>query len=190
MPERTSHCFVESLQELNPTAIWASFFIPPAIAMMEAYNLKPFTWLITHENVDSAWFEAAGGEVTMEVDWLADTFPESRRLFQTLQRESIVEYAAVATAFLAMTKLVRKNIVEVTMRGGKADYFLDERKTLLEISGTESAELFASRHSEKVRQLRANPFGKDGYVFVCCFPDQKGRLSFHPFNAVSRGELL
>ncbi len=187
MPKQTARYFIESLQELNPAAIWASFFIPPAIALMATYGLKPFPWLVSHENVVADCFEQAVGEVALDVDWLAETFPESQRLFQTIQRESIVEYAAVATAFLVMTKLAQKNIVEVTLRGGKADYFLDERKTLLEISGTESAEHFAARHHEKVRQLKANPFGKGGYVFVCCFSNQKGRLSFHAFDAVSTG---
>jgi hypothetical protein len=60
---------------------------------------------------------------------------------------------------------------------------VDGRKYLLEISGTESAEHLASRHGEKVRQLQANPFGKDGYVFVCCFSNQKAKLSFHQFES-------
>jgi hypothetical protein len=61
--------------------------------------------------------------------------------------------------------------------------YVDGRKYLLEISGTESAEHLASRHGEKVRQLQANPFGKDGYVFVCCFSNQKAKLSFHQFES-------
>ncbi len=112
-----------------------------------------------------------------------ETFPECRRLFQTLQREAIVEYAAVAAAFLIVTGLTQKSIAEVTLRGNKADYFLDDRQYLFEISGTENAEHLASRHGEKVRQLQANPFGKDGYVFVCCFSNQKARLSFRHFEA-------
>lgn len=188
MPE-TGRYLVESLRELNPKAIWAAFFIPPAIALMESYRLKPFSWNISHENIISDCFEAVTGELALEIDWMTETFPESQRLFQTLQRESVVEYAAVATAFLVMTNLAGKNIVEVTLRGSKADYFLDERETLLEISGTESAEHLAARHTEKIRQLQANPFGKDGYVFVCCFSNRKARLSFHAFDTVSTGEL-
>jgi hypothetical protein len=183
MSTLTPRYFIESLREYNQAVIWASFFINPAIAMMDSYRLKPFPCAVAYENVFSAMLEQTEGEMGVEFDWLAETFPDCQRLFQTLQRESIVEYAAVATAFLIMTNLAQKNISEVTLRGGKADYYVDGRKYLLEISGTESAEHLASRHSEKVRQLLANPFGKDGYVFVCCFSNQKAKLSFHQFES-------
>lgn len=68
------------------------------------------------------------------------------------------------------------------MRGDKADYFLENREYLLEISGTENAEQLAPRHRAKVHQVQANPFGKDGYVFVCCFSNQRAKFSFHPFT--------
>ncbi len=171
--------FIESLRDMNPASIWAPFFINPAIALMDFYRLKPFPCAVVCENIVSALLQHSNCEITVEFDWLAETFPECQRIFQTLQRETIVEYAAVATAFLILTNLAQKNIAEVTLRGSKADYFLDGRKYLLEVSGTESAEHFASRHSEKIRQLHANPLGKDGYVFVCCFSNQRAKLSFH-----------
>ncbi len=174
--------FIESLRDMNPAVIWASFFINPAIALMDSYKLKPFPCTIACENIVSALLKEANGEITVQFDWLADTFTECERIFQTLQREVIVEYAAVATAFLMVTNLVQKNIAEVTLRGGKADYFLDGRKYLLEISGTESADHLTSRPSEKVCQLRANPFGKDSYVVVCCFSNHRARFSFHHFE--------
>ncbi|MCI0690894.1 hypothetical protein L0337_02690 [candidate division KSB1 bacterium] len=172
-------CFIESLREMNPASIWAPFFINPAIALMDSYRLKPFPCTIACENIVSALLKQANDEIMVEFDWLAETFPECQRIFQTLQREAIVEYAAVAAAFLIVTNLAQGNITEVTMRGSKADYFLDGRRYLLEISGTENAEHLTSRHSEKVRQLLANPFGKDGYVFVCCFSNQRAKFSFH-----------
>lgn len=183
MSTLTPRYFIESLREYNPAVIWASFFINPAIALLDFYRLKPFPCAVAYENIISAMLEQTEGEIGVEFDWLAETFPDCQRLFQTLQRESIVEYAAVATAFLIMTNLAQKNISEVTLRGSKADYFVEGRKHLLEISGTESAEHLASRHGEKVRQLQANPFGKDGYVFVCCFSNQQAKLSFHQFES-------
>lgn len=175
--------FIESLRDLNPTLIWAPFFINPVIAMMDSYRLKPFPFAVTCENILSDFLQRADDEIIVEFDWLAETFPDCQRIFQTLQREAIVEYAAVATAFLVVTNLAKRSITEVTLRGDKADYFFDERKCLLEISGTENAEHLASRHSEKVRQLQANPFGKDGYVFVCCFSNQKAKFSFIYFKS-------
>ncbi len=171
--------FIESLREYNPGVIWASFFINPAIALLDAYQRKPFPCAIACERIVSAALEEATGEAQVEFDWLPETFPKCQRLFQTLQREGIVEYAAVATAFLVLSNLAQKNISEVTLRGSRADYFLEGRQYLLEISGTESADHFLSRHSEKVRQLRSNPFGKDGFVYDCCFSTQQAKLTFH-----------
>lgn len=170
---------IEALRDMNPAVIWAPFFINPTIALMASYHLKPFPCAITCENIMSALLKQEKCEITIEFDWLVETFPECQRIFQTLQREAIVEYAAVAAAFLIVTNLAQRNITEVAMRGSKADYFLDERKNLLEISGTENAEHLTSRHNEKVRQLQANPFGKNGYVFVCCFSNQRAKFSFH-----------
>ena len=170
--------FIESLRDLNPTVLWASFFINPAIALMNWYS-KPFPCTVVYEHIVSETLKPASGEAQVEFDWSAETFPDCARLLHTLQRESIVEYAAIAAAFLVMTNLVGTGIAEVTMRGDKADYFVDGRKYLLEVSGTESAEHLGSRHGEKIRQLQANTLGKDGYVFVCCFANQRARLSFH-----------
>jgi hypothetical protein len=178
----TPRYFLESLRDVNPASIWASFFINPAIALMDSYRLKPFPCSAACENIVSTVLEQTYCEITVEFDWLAETFPECQRIFQTLQREAVVEYAAVAAAFLVVTNLAQRNIAEVTLRGDKADYFLDERKYLFEISGTENAEHLVSRHKEKVRQLQANPFGKDGYVFVCCFSNQRAKFSFHHFE--------
>jgi len=176
----TQRYFVESLREINPSIIWAPFFINPAIALMDSYALKPFPCTVACENIVSALL-SANREITVELDWLAETFPDSHRIFQTLQREAIVEYAAVAVAFLVVTNVAQRTITEVTLRGDKADYFLESRKYLLEISGTENAEQLTSRHRAKVHQVQANPFGKDGYVFVCCFSNQCARFSFHRF---------
>jgi len=170
--------FVERLREMNSAGIWATFFINPAIALMDSYRHKPFPCTVMCENIVSDVLRDTNGEITVEFDWHAETFPECQRIFRTLQREAIVEYAAIAVAFLIVNNLAQRNITEVTLRGGKADYFLDGRKYLLEISGTENAEQLASRHAEKARQLRANPFKKNGYVFVCCFSNQKARFSF------------
>lgn len=177
----TQKYLIESLRDFNPTVIWAPFFINPAIALMDSYRLKPFPCAIVYEQIVSALLESTNGETRAEFDWLADTFPNCQRLFQTLQRENIVEYAAVAVAFLIMSNLAQKNISEVTLRGNRADYFLEGRKYLLEVSGTESADLLVARHNDKVRQLRANPLKKDGYVFVCCFSNQRAKLTFHQY---------
>lgn len=90
MSTLTPRYFVESLREYNPDVIWASFFINPAIALMDFYSLKPFPCTVAHSNIISAMLGQTEGEIRVEFDWLPETFPNCHRLFQTLQRESIV----------------------------------------------------------------------------------------------------
>jgi len=163
---------------MSPARLWASFFINPAIALMDSYRLKPFPFIVACKNILSSLLNL-NREINVEYDWLVETFPDCHRIFRTLQRAAIVEHAAIAAAFLIVTNLARRSITEVTLRGDKADYFLDGRKYLLEISGTESTMLFAWRYRKKIRQLQANPHRRDGYVFVCCFSNQRARFSFH-----------
>jgi hypothetical protein len=108
---------IESLSEYNPAVLWASFFINPAIALMSLYGLKPFPCTVECEHTDAPLVPTADCDVAVEFDWQPKTFPNSQRLFQTVQREGIVEYAAVAVAFLLMTNLVQQNIAEVMLQG-------------------------------------------------------------------------
>ena len=48
----TPRYLIESLSELNPAVLWASFFINPAIALMDDYGLKPFPCLVACENTE------------------------------------------------------------------------------------------------------------------------------------------
>jgi hypothetical protein len=50
----------------------------------------------------------------------------------------------------------------------------------LEVSGTMTEELEA-RHREKIRQLRDNPYGLDGYVMTVGFTPRTVILSFNHF---------
>jgi hypothetical protein len=139
---------------------------------MDSYRLKPFPLEVTCENIVSTLLQQSNNKIAVEFDWVAETFPECQRIFQTLQREAIVEFAAVATAFLIVTNLAKRNITEVTLRGDKADYFLDEQKCLLEISGTENAAHLASRSSTVASQS----FRKGWLCFRLLFFQSKGKI--------------
>lgn len=169
---------LESLDSINRETIWARFFINPTIALMESYNRIPFPFDISCENVESAQLNERD-ELEIAIAWSALTFPDSGRLLKTIQRNVVVEYAAVAVAFLLAKHVANCVISEVTLRGDRADYFLNDGHLLLEVSGTENDRHLTNRHKEKVAQLQANPFGKPGFVVVCCFSNQKGRFSYH-----------
>jgi hypothetical protein len=72
---------------------------------------------------------------------------------------------------------------EVSGDGDRFDYWVDqeEREYGLEVSGTTTTDLEA-RHRMKVRQLRENPYGVDGYVVVVGFDTRDVIFSFHRFD--------
>jgi hypothetical protein len=72
---------------------------------------------------------------------------------------------------------------QVTGDGDAFDYWVDdgEREYGLEVSGTIDEDLEA-RHRAKVRQLRQNPYGVDGYVVTVGFRARRVILSFHHFD--------
>jgi hypothetical protein len=69
-------------------------------------------------------------------------------------------------------------ITEVTRRGHKADYWLGNREALLEVSGQQEGNLEALCDA-KSAQLRANPFGKSGFVCVAIYRHACCRLWFY-----------
>jgi hypothetical protein len=68
--------------------------------------------------------------------------------------------------------------LRVAQIGEGGDYWLCGHDYLVEISGTETGEL-EQRHRQKVEQLLDNPYGRDGFVVVCCFTTQRIIFSFH-----------
>lgn len=97
----------------------------------------------------------------------------------TLQRSTIVEEAAIGIAFLLFPDIVEGEITRVTQRGERLDYQINYGDFLLEISGTELANAFKSRHTKKVEQGKENHGEKDYFVVVCCFSTHETIFSFH-----------
>jgi hypothetical protein len=169
---------IESLKEINPEGMLAEYFIKPAIALLEDYRLVPYPLDITCSQIDSDLLNGSD-TLQVEINWLKETFPDSKILLNTIQREVIIENTAVAIAFLLTTEVVGCTIDEVTLRGDRADYFMNGRDLMLEISGTGALKQCATRHKQKSEQLLENPYGKPGYVVVCCFSTQEGFFSYH-----------
>ncbi|MFQ6042135.1 MAG: hypothetical protein ACE5PV_14860, partial [Candidatus Poribacteria bacterium] len=88
------------------------------------------------------------------------------------------EDAAIAIACILFPKIVNFEL-EVADLGERADYWTTDRRYMVEISGTERAREFRSRHRKKIRQLLKNPYGKGGFVVVCDFSKKRVLLSFH-----------
>jgi hypothetical protein len=75
------------------------------------------------------------------------------------------------------------HVREVAGNGDRFDYWVDdgEREYGLEVSGTTTYDI-ETRHRAKVRQLRENPYGVDGYVVVVGFTTRKIIFSFNRFE--------
>ncbi len=85
---------------------------------------------------------------------------------------------------MAFAVLSEGEITEVTAQGTGVDYWVDDRRPVLEISGLVkgNAGAIGVRHSEKEKQLRKGSLfqaGFPGYVFVVDFGQKKSRLSYH-----------
>lgn len=97
---------------------------------------------------------------------------------KTYQEPVITEFATLGLACILVSERAKHRITEVTRRGEKADYWLDDKHLLLEVSGQQSGSL-DTLCSEKAFQLSENPFGKAGYVCVANFGGRSARLWYY-----------
>jgi hypothetical protein len=95
---------------------------------------------------------------------------------------TITEWAALGVACAVVWHYGGLRLSAVSLDGDRFDYWVDREGTRwgLEVSGT-IAEDVEQRHRQKVRQLRDNPHGVDGYVVVVGLAARRVIFSFHRF---------
>ncbi len=100
-----------------------------------------------------------------------------------VQERTITEWAAYGLACVVLARYTQARVIQVTGDGDRFDYWVSDgrREYGLEVSGTMADDIEA-RHRAKVRQLRENPYGVDGYVVVAGFAGRKIICSFHSFE--------
>jgi hypothetical protein len=115
-------------------------------------------------------------EETLSLSWmgLKEDFDQT---VKTYQDPVITEFATLGLACILVSERAGMEITEVTRRGEKADYWLGDKKLLLEVSGQQSGNL-EDLCAEKAVQLRGNPFKKDGFVCVANYQERFARLWF------------
>lgn len=103
-----------------------------------------------------------------------------------VQETVITEWAALAVACAVLPLYTGLWIRSVATPGNSFDYWISDGRWQfgLEASGTMMEDLEA-RHREKVRQLRGNPYGVDGYVVTVDFPSRAVILSFNTYAETS-----
>lgn len=123
---------------------------------------------------------------TLHLIWQPESIP-----LQPLgvQERPITEWAACGIACAVIALYTELQIRSVASEGDRFDYWVGDASVEygLEVSGTmtESLDDLAARHREKVRQLRDNPHGVDGYVVVVGFVLKRIIFSFHRFEEVA-----
>jgi hypothetical protein len=127
---------------------------------------------------------AGTGRQLVSLAWNRRAQEEGERVGQTFQELLLTEMAAVGVCAAALAALGEGAITEVTQHGSGVDYWVDDRRATLEVSGVKdgAAEGLDRRHREKIRQLMTSSLfamGNPGYVFVVLFAQKGARFSYH-----------
>jgi hypothetical protein len=139
--------------------------------------------------------EATEAMLTINLRNVGDGVPVQRRLHLSwsagsapmqplgVQEGTLTEWAALGVACVIVPQYLGLRIEDVATEGDRFDYWLTDgtRDYGLEVSGTMTEDVEA-RHREKVRQLRANPHGVDGFVIAVGFSTRTAIISFNRFE--------
>lgn len=124
--------------------------------------------------------EAGEAQRLLHLSWSADRVSAQPL---AVQERTVTEWAACGVACAVISFYAGLRVREVAADGDRFDYWVDdgEREYGLEVSGTTTEDLEV-RHRAKVRQLRENPYGVDGYVVVVGFTTREVIFSFNRFE--------
>ena len=178
-------CFIEEISAFHPD-LELNNAILSAVGVMKDYSESPCNFTLKCQDVVSELFNLPN-QILLNVYWRSETEIRAENILRTYQRNRIVEDAAIAIACILFPKIVNLGL-HVTDYGDRADYWTDDDLFLVEISGTEKAREFRSRHRQKVKQLRSNPYRKGGFVVVCDFSEKRILFSFHSGGASRESE--
>jgi hypothetical protein len=128
----------------------------------------------------------ATNERNVELCW-ANLRSDYEKCKNTYQAPVLTEFAALGIACVVSADCSNAQITEVTQRGDKADFWLNDRQWLLEVSGQESGDL-ATLRDQKRDQLLANPFEKPGFVCVSNFQQRKSYFWYFEYGTEDHDE--
>lgn len=116
---------------------------------------------------------------SLRLRWSEESVPQEPL---PVQEDVITEWGACGVACALVPLYAQMRIIQVAQEGDRFDYWIgdEEEEYALEVSGTIDEGL-EGRHSAKVRQLRDNPYGVDGFVAVTRFVSKEAIFSFNRF---------
>jgi hypothetical protein len=165
---------LESIGENH--AIGASMLVPLAIARLTDGVSREVDLRVELRGVATR----GDSEHHLRLSWAPESVPTQR---PALPERAVTEWAACAVACVVVLLYTGLRVRQVTGHGDAFDYWVDdgEWEYGLEVSGTIDEDLEA-RHRAKVRQLRRNPYGVDGYVVAVGFAARRVIMSYHRFE--------
>jgi hypothetical protein len=157
--------------------IGAEVFVPFAIMRLRGdSDITEATLTVRLRDIS----EAGLSHRTLRLWWSADS-----ALAQPLgvSERTVTEWAAYGVACAVVSLYARLCVRQVAVDGDRFDYWVDDgaREYALEVSGTTVTDV-ETRHRDKIRQWRGNPYGVDGYVLVVGFATREVIFSFNRFE--------
>jgi hypothetical protein len=170
---------IEQLQA-DHTGLWTRVLEVCAVARCRESGGQPWLLAIRCDHLP----RVGRGRRSFSLAWKERTEREADRAEKTLQEKTVTEMAAIGVCAASFSVLGEGSITEVTQHGSGVDYWVDDRRAVLEASGVKAgaAEDMDKRHREKVQQLGRSLWfrmGKPGYVFVAVFSQKQARFSYH-----------
>lgn len=166
---------LETIGELHPLA--AHLFVPFAVTRLQERR-EDTEAILAIELRDIRGEKTANRQ--LRLFWGKESIPQ---LPLAVQDNPLTEWAALGVACAVIWHYAGLRLQAVAAAGDRFDYWVrqEAQELALEISGTIATDL-ESRHREKIQQLRANPYGVDGYVAVVSFTTRRMIFSFHRFD--------
>lgn len=168
----TIHCQVERLGETQPklrASDWRSPLVYRLTSNVAYQDSDATIDLSMEEDNPEQWVLRLSWE-GLEQDFVL--------CLNSYQESVLTEFAALGVSCIAVRHVLDKTIIRVTRRGEKADYWLENKENLLEVSGQSEGDLENLRDQKK-KQLLENPFDKPGYVSVTNFSERRSYLCYY-----------
>jgi len=119
----------------------------------------------------------------VDLTWWPATEANAAQAERTYQANRLTEDAAIGVCAAAFAALAEGEITEVTQHGEGVDYWIDDRRAVLEVSGirTRSTDRLDDRRADKQEQFEGSTLralGYPGYVFVVAFGEKRAIMSY------------
>lgn len=160
--------------------VLADLFVSPAISLCRKWSQQPFSLTIEKRSLPTA----GNGQSTVDLSWSLASEADADRVEKTLQAQPLTEFASIGLCCAAFSCLNEGEITEVTKRGDGIDYWIDDRRAMLEVSGLDAGSSgdLSRLHRSKESQVKDSglfKLGYPGYVYAIVFQIRSSIFSYH-----------